>query len=62
MDSLSSEAREVDALIQANLPAVKSALASRAAPGIIAKAPPTVVAPGVDRNRFEFRSSLGLTF
>ncbi|MCG6956182.1 MAG: hypothetical protein LJF04_09335, partial [Gemmatimonadetes bacterium] len=48
MDSLSSEAREVDALIQANLPAVKSALASRAAPGIIAKAPPTVVAPGVD--------------
>jgi TolB-like protein len=48
MDSLSSEAREVAALIQTNLPAAKSALASRVTPGIIVKAPTTGGVRGPD--------------
>jgi TolB-like protein/tetratricopeptide (TPR) repeat protein len=48
LDSLSSEAREVAALIQVNLPSVKSAPAAKTAPGVTVKIPTTVGAPGLD--------------
>jgi len=48
LDSLSNEAREVAALIRENLPGVRSALASKATPGITVRAPASPGAPGLD--------------